>query len=298
MRVAPVLVFLAVAGASLPSLAQPPAPQIVRLWPGKAPGEQGAVEPEKETRSQVNPAEIQSVTNVSDPILEVYAPEQGKRTGVGLIIAPGGAYRFLSWSHEGQQVARWFAGQGVTGFVLKYRVPTRASDPGNSLALMDAQRSVSLVRSRAKEWGLDPGKIGFLGFSAGGHLAARLAASGQDRGYPALEELDRFPSRPDFDILIYPGGLTEPQDPARLIPQAAVSAQTPPTFLAVAADDQGCADCTVTYWRALKAAGVKCELHVYTKGGHGFGMRPSAGAAATWPQRAAEWMRALGILPA
>jgi acetyl esterase/lipase len=185
----------------------------------------------------------------------------------------------------------------VTAFVLKYRVPTRSFDSGNRLALMDAQRAVSLVRSRAKEWELDPAKIGFLGFSAGGHLGARLENSGDDRAYPAADESDRASARPDFAVLIYPGGLTEHQDSTRLVPEVQVSAKTPPTFVAVAADDAGCADCSVRYWQALKAASVKSELHVYTSGGHGFGMRPSAGTAATWPERAAEWLRTLRILP-
>src|SRR5262249_58873638 len=133
-------------------------------------------------------------------------------------------------------------------------------------------RAVSLVRGRAKEWGLDPAKIGFLGFSAGGHLGARLENSGDERAYPAIDEVDRASARPDFAVLIYPGGLTERQDPTRLVPEVQVSAKTPPTFVAVAADDAGCADCSVRYWQALKAAGVKSELHVYAQGGHGFGI--------------------------
>ncbi|MCC2669965.1 MAG: esterase/lipase [Armatimonadetes bacterium] len=269
----------------------------VRLWSGKAPGEQAAIEPEKADRSAANPAEIQRVSNVTDPTLAVFPAPAEKRTGAALIIAPGGAYQFLSWAHEGEEIARWFNGQGVTAFVLKYRVPTRSFDPGNKLALMDAERSVSLVRSRAKEWGVDPAKIGFLGFSAGGHLGVNLENNWKQRAYEAADAADQTSCRPDFVALIYPGGMMDKNDPTKLAPGMAPAADTPPTFIAVAGDDKGCAEPSARYWLALRAAGVQSELHAYASGGHGFGMRSRAGTAATWPERCAEWMRTIAVLP-
>jgi acetyl esterase/lipase len=270
----------------------------VKLWPGKAPGEQAAIEPETAERSPNNPNEIRRVTNVSDPVLAVFPAPAGRRSGAALIIAPGGAYRFLSWTHEGEDVARWFSERGVTSFVLKYRVPTRAGDPDNRLALMDAERSVSVVRSRAKEWGVDPSRIGFLGFSAGGHLAANLSNNWKQRAYEAVDSADQASCRPDFSVLIYPGGLSDRENPGRLAAPVRPSAGTPPAFIAVAGDDKGCAEDSVRYYLGLKDAGVKSELHIYAGGGHGFGMRPSAGDASTWPQRCSDWMRSQGFLTA
>ncbi len=268
----------------------------VRLWSGKAPGERGELAPEK--RDELPGGAIRTLTNVADPVLAVYpAPGNGEnRTSV--IIAPGGAYRFLSWDHEGVQVARRFNEAGVTAFVLKYRVPTRDYDAENKLPLMDAQRAVSLVRSRAAEWHLDPNRVGFLGFSAGGHLGASLSNNYETRAYPGGDDVDRVSSRPDFVVLIYPGGMLARGSETQLAPGFLPGAKTPPTFVAVASDDKGSEPASIRYWEALRAAGVKSELHVYTSGGHGFGMRPSAGAASTWPDRCVDWMRGLALLPA
>jgi acetyl esterase/lipase len=281
----------------VPVLAAGESTSTIRLWSGKAPGEQAAIEPEKETRAAGNPNEVQRVTNVSDPVLAVFPAPAEKRTGAAIIIAPGGAYQFLSWAHEGEEIARWYNGQGVTAFVLKYRVPTRAHDPGNRLALMDAERSVSLVRSRAKEWGVDPAKIGFLGFSAGGHLGVNLEVNWKQRAYDAADAADQVSARPDFVILIYPGGMMDKSDPTKIAATMRPTADTPPTFLAVAADDKGCAEPTVRYFLALREVGVPSEMHVFASGGHGFGMRASAGTASTWPQRSADWLRTISVLP-
>lgn len=263
--------------------------QTIRLWPGPAPGEQGAIEAEK--------ADEQRVTNVSEPTLTVFPAPREKATGAGLVIAPGGAYTFLSWSLEGIEIARWFNNVGVTAFILKYRVPGRSFDAGHRLPLMDAQRAVSLVRSRAKEWDLDPAKIGFLGFSAGGHLGANLESNYEQRAYDAVDAADKTSCRPDFTVLIYPGGLTDPKDPARLAAEMHLSKETPPTFIAVAADDRGSAGNSMRFFQALQAASVPSELHVYAAGGHGFGIRPRAGATATWTDRCADWLRTIRLLP-
>jgi len=262
--------------------------QTIRLWPGKAPGEQGAVEPDK--------TEGERVTQVADPTLTVFPAPRDQATGASVIIAPGGGYRFLSWALEGTEIARWFNGVGVTAFVLKYRVPGRPSDPGLKLPLMDAQRAVGVVRQRAKEWELDPARIGFLGFSAGGHLGANLASNSEQRAYEPVDAADRTSCRPDFTVLIYPGALLDRTDPTRLAPELRLSKNLPPTFIAVAADDKGSAEQSIRYFLALREAGVPGELHVYAGGGHGFGIRPRAGVSATWTERCADWMRTLGML--
>ncbi len=281
----------------IPTLSSRSADNLVKLWPGKAPGESAPIDPEKADRSPNDPKVITRVTNVSEPSLMVFPAPSDKGTGVGIIIAPGGAYRFLSWAHEGEEIARYFNTVGVTAFVLKYRVPTRASDPGNTLALMDGQRAVSLVRARAKEWNLNPAKIGFLGFSAGGNLAVKVQNTEQPRAYDAADDIDKVSSLPDFGVLIYPGGILDSKDPSKLGPEYKVTGKTPPTFMAVAGDDTHCAESCLRYTLALREAKVKHELHLYAGGGHGFGMRPSAGAVSTWPQRCAEWLRSIGVLP-
>jgi acetyl esterase/lipase len=273
--------------AAVPALAED-AHATIRLWPGKAPGEQAAIEPE---------VTGERVTNVSDPTLAVYPAPADKATGVGILIAPGGAYQFLSWPLEGTEIAEWFNRIGVTAFVLKYRVPRRSFDTDSRLPLMDAQRAMSLVRRRAKEWALDPARIGFLGFSAGGHLGANLENNPEPRAYEAVDETDTTSCRPDFTVLIYPGGLLDPKDPTRLAPAMRLSKNTPPTFIAVAADDTGSAENSIRYFLALRAAGVPGELHVYAGGGHGFGIRPRAGASATWTDRCVDWLRTLKMLP-
>src|SRR4051794_13116687 len=182
--------------------------QAVRLWPEMAPGERGPVEAEK--------VEGERVTYVGEPALVVFPAPKEKATGVGLIIAPGGAYSFLSWALEGTEIAHWFNNAGVTAFVLKYRVPRRSFDPGSRLPLMDAQRAVSLVRRRAKEWDLDPGKMGFRGFPAGGPLGATLENNAARRAYEPVDEADKTSCRPDFTVLIYPGGMIDPKNPGQL----------------------------------------------------------------------------------
>lgn len=284
------LVLLAVASSRS-------ADNVVKLWPGKAPGETAPVDPEKADVAANDPKVVTRVTNVSEPSLMVFPAPSDKGTGVGLIIAPGGAYRFLSWAHEGEEIARYFNTIGVTAFVLKYRVPTRAADPSNTLALMDGQRAVSYVRAHAKDWNLNPAKIGFLGFSAGGNLAAKVQNTEQPRAYAAADDVDKASSVPDFGILIYPGGILDAKDPTKLGPEYRVTANTPPTFMAVAGDDTHCSECCLRYTLALRENKIKNELHIYSNGGHGFGARPTAGAASTWPQRCGEWLRTIGMLP-
>jgi acetyl esterase/lipase len=234
-----------------------------------------------------------NLTNVSKPTITVYRPAPEKNTGVAIVVAPGGGYRVLAWDHEGEAVAAWLNSLGITGVLLKYRVPRRPDNP--KAALQDAQRAMSLTRSKAEEWGIDPKRIGMLGFSAGGHLTAWTATNFDQRSYDAIDSADRVSCRPDFAIMIYPGGVVQ-RGSDQLSPDIRVTKDTPPSFFVHAGNDKVSPENSVLTYLALKKAGVPAELHVYSTGGHGFGMRQSKNPVATWPKRCEEWLRVQGIL--
>lgn len=283
---------------SLAPAADPPT--VLELWPGKAPGEKGDIGDEKvEGPKPGEKTPIKRLTNVSKPTISVYRPAKDKDTGTAIVIAPGGGYNVLAWEHEGEQVADWLRDFGVTAVLLKYRVPRRPDAPKGEPpvgALQDAQRAVGLVRSHAKEWGVNPAKVGFLGFSAGGHLTAWVSTNADKRAYDAVDDADKLSSRPDFAVVVYPGGLLDKSDKEKLAPEIRVSKDTPPSFLVVAVDDKGSFDSTLKYTLALKAAGVGTELHVYSSGGHGFGMRKADKPFAGWPKRCEDWLTAEGFV--
>lgn len=290
------IVFALAALAPLLARSADPLP-VLDVWPKGAPGEKGDIGEEKATPAKGRDA-ITSITNVSKPTLTVYRPSKEKNTGVAVVIAPGGGYNVLAWEHEGTMVGEWLQSIGVTGVLLKYRVPRRADAPKGEPpvgALQDAQRAISITRSRAKEWGVDPNKIGMLGFSAGGHLTAWAATNFDKRSYDAVDDTDKVSCRPDFAVLIYPGGLLDKANREQLAPEIRVSKDTPPCFFALAYNDNGPLDGSLKMVAALKKAGVSTEMHVYSSGGHGFGMRAGEKAHATWPKRCEEWMRTEGI---
>src|SRR5206468_3674975 len=239
------------------------------------------------------------VTNVTRPTLTIHRPAKDKDTGTAVLICPGGGYWNLAWDLEGEEVAAWLNSLGVTGILLKYRVPRR---PGQVVELpppgplQDAQRALSLVRSQAPEWGIDPQRVGMIGFSAGAHLTAATATNFEQRTYEPLDAMDQASCRPDFAILAYPGYLVvkESED---LAPYIRIPAETPPFFLVHAGDDSmASVNHSVVMYLALKRAGVSAELHVYAAGEHGFGVRPSGRPVSTWPERCVDWLRAQGVL--
>lgn len=265
-------------------------PLVLDLWPGQVPGETGPAGAEKITGTKGR----RQLTNVSKPTLTVYRPAKDKDTGVAVIIAPGGGYRILAWDHEGEDVAAWLNSIGVTGAILKYRVPRRPDHPNGPL--QDAQRAISLVRSQAKEWGLDPNRIGMLGFSAGGHLTAWTSTNFDRRAYQAIDEADKVSCRPDFAVVVYPGGVVD-KTRTHLAPEIRVSRETPPTFITQANDDRVGPENSAVLYLALKKAGVPAELHIYATGGHGYGLRPSKNPCSEWPKRCEEWLRVQKVLP-
>ena len=275
-------------------------PLVLDLWPDTPPGETKELPPEAD---QTKPEDrliagrrIIKLGNVSTPQIAVYRPEPGKDTGAAVVICPGGGHHILAYDLEGTEVAEWLNSIGVTGIVLKYRVPFRDADRRWRAAVQDAQRAMSLVRGHAGEWKLDPERIGLLGFSAGGQTAA-LASLFSERQYAAIDDFDQLPWRPDFAILVYPGGLTE-RDDARLRDEVTVTSAAPPMFFAHAFDDNASVQNSLLLASALKQAGGSAELHVYATGGHGYGLRPTDEAVTRWPLRAGEWMRERGFLAA
>jgi acetyl esterase/lipase len=268
---------------------------VIDVWPGKAPGETKEIGPEELRPPQAKQRpDVQRLTNVSKPTLKLYQPAQDKRNGVGVIICPGGGYSILAWDLEGTEIAEWLNSIGVTAGVLKYRVPRREGDTANKLPLMDAQRAMSLVRSKASELGLDPRRIGMLGFSAGGNLAAAACLKYGERQYDKLDSVDDVSSRPDFGVLIYPAYLADMSGNVR--PEYQPTKETPPMFFALALDDRVAVDGSIAMTKALKGVGVPAELHIYDSGGHGFGMRKSEFPCHSWPARCAEWLEHRGLL--
>jgi acetyl esterase/lipase len=271
------------------------APLRLPLWPGKAPGENGDIGEEK-TLPQEGPRQVTRLTNVTQPELLVYPAPQDKNTGAAVLVCPGGGYHILAMDLEGEEVAEWLNSLGVTAAVLKYRVPRREGREKHEAPLQDAQRAMGLLRSKAAEWKIDPQRIGILGFSAGGHLAAMALTHVDGRTYETQDdEADKASCRPDFAVLIYPAYLSEGEG-VQLAAELPVSKETPPAFLVHAGDDRLGPENSIALYLALKRAGVPAELHVYARGGHGFGLRPSEFPCSTWSARCAEWMKSQGIL--
>jgi gluconolactonase len=266
------------------------------LWPGPVPGEPNPGEKGKVGAEKATP---KSVTNVTKPTITLYRPAKEIDTGTSIVIAPGGGYNNLAWEHEGTMVGTWLQSIGVTGVLLKYRVPRRPDQPQDrppAFALVDAQRAIRLTRSQAKEWGLNPNRIGMLGFSAGGHLTAWTMTNFDKPAYEPVDAADKASSRPDFAVMIYPGGVVDRQNKGQLSPEIRITKDTPRCFLAVAYNDAGPFDGSMKILAALRQAGVPAEMHVYAAGGHGFGMRPGEKPHTTWPKRCEEWMKSEGLL--
>lgn len=269
-------------------------PEVLDVWPGKAPGETKPIGEEKMDDSKG----VKRISNVSKPTLTIYRPAKDKDTGAAVIVCPGGGYNILAWDLEGTEVAEWLNSIGVTGIVLKYRVPRRPDQPRDKPplgALQDAQRALSLVRSKAKEWKIDPKRIGILGFSAGGHLSAWASTNFDKRAYEMMDDIDKVDCRPDFAVLIYPGGIV-PKGKEEMAQEIRVRKECPPMFFAHAGNDGVTPENSVRMYLALKRAGVPAELHVYATGGHGFGLRPSKNPCSTWPKSCEAWLRSQGLL--
>ncbi len=282
-------------------------PTTYPLWPDGAPGAQGS-----ETGNANNPGDVPTIT--------VYRPDPAKANGAAAVICPGGGYGFLASDHEGEQVAEWLNSIGVTGVVLKYRLAPKYKHP---IMIGDAQRALRTVRARAGEWGIDPKRVGIVGFSAGGHLASTAATHFDAGQADASDPIDRQPCRPDFAILAYPvvalateyahggsrknllGDSPDPEVLASLSNETQVTKETPPTFLVHTNEDTAVPpENSLLFALAMRKAGVPVEVHVFEKGKHGLGLGNGApehkiapyAPFATWPGLCATWLEQRGVL--
>ncbi len=283
---------------------QPETRPVIRLWEGAAPDVSGNVPANSSSMQErnVGGAEVAGrsilrLTDIDAPSLEVFAADPAHATGAAVIVCPGGGYSILAYDLEGTEIAEWLQGLGITALVLKYRVPKLTDEEPGTRPLMDLQRALRIVRSRAAEWKLDPNKIGVLGFSAGGHLTVAAGTQGDKPSYTLVDAIDQESAKPDFLIPIYPAYLVDSESsPPKLRDAIVVTKETPPAFLAVTQDDADRGIGAALFSIELKRNNVPCELHIFVKGGHGYGLRESENAVSQWPQACELWMRAIGII--
>jgi acetyl esterase/lipase len=274
--------------------------RVVKLWEGKPPGDFTA--PGPETKTPPKPTDklpISRLTNVTEPRLEFYLPSAEKKNGVAVVIVPGGGFGILASEHEGSELAVWFRERGFAAAVLQHRCPTNKHAKPWEFPAWDTQRAISLVRAKAADLGVQPDRIGLFGFSAGGQVALIAATNDEERLYPAADDTDKVSCRPDFLMLCYAWHILADGSLTELKPEIHITAKTPPTFLAQANDDPGSlAEGSTLAFLALRKAKVSAELHIYSTGGHGFGLRPNATQApGDWPGRLELWLKARGLMP-
>jgi len=234
--------------------------------------------------------------NVSKPTLTIFHAPKEHDTGAAVLVCPGGGYHILAMDLEGTEICDWLNSLGITGALLKYRVPKHEGEQRSAAALQDAQRAMGLLRHEASDLGIDPKRIGVIGFSAGGHLAAVLSNPDKERTYPAIDAADAASCQPDFSLLIYPAYLTIKEDNDGIARDLNLTSNSPPTFIAMAENDPVRVETALFYGAALRKAAVPFELHIYPTGGHGYGLRRTKEPVTTWPDRAAEWMRSRNLL--
>ncbi len=274
------------------SLAHAADPIVVKLWPKGAPEKPDfKIEPE----ASVDKGDgILRTSNVSDPTIAIYKAE--KPNGTAVVVCPGGGYSILAIEHEGTKVCEWFNSIGVTAVLLKYRVPRRDNTAPYAAPLQDAQRAMGIVRHRAAEWGIKPDRIGILGFSAGGNLTVMTSLHPNERTYPEDPALD-MDARPNFMIPVYPAYLvTDDKNPTTLKPEIVVTKDAPKACFVHANDDKISAAGDALIYLEYKKLDIPAELHIYGKGGHGFGMKPGDNPVNHWTDRVGEWMKSMGLL--
>lgn len=269
-----------------------------KLWPAAVPGDANFQPPKPDTKAKPPKEDgVLRVTLVTDPTLTLFRAPADKANGTAVLVCPGGGYNILAFDKEGTEIAEWLNSLGVTAAVLKYRVPRRDKDMPHAAPLQDAQRGLRLMRMNAQAWGVNPKAVGILGFSAGGNLTVMAGTHWDESTYPKQDKADDLSCRPDFMIPIYPAYLGDERKSGPLNPLVRVTKETPPTFIAVTHDDLLRGANAALFYVELKKAAVPAELHIYTKGGHGYGLRPSDDPVHTWPQRCEEWLRAMDFIP-
>lgn len=268
----------------------------LKLWPGVPPGDETFKAPT--TKAEPKNDGTLRIAVVTEPTLTIFQAPAGRANGAAVIVCPGGGYNILAWDKEGTEIAEWLNRLGVTAAVLKYRVPRRDPKDPHVAPLRDGQRALRLVRQNAAAWGIDPARVGILGFSAGGHLAVMAGVAWEKSTYSKLDAADELSARPDFVLPIYPAYLGDEKKAGPLSPLLTITSKTPPMFIAVTHDDQLRGVNAALLYVELKKADVAAELHIFTRGGHGYGMRPSADPVSGWPKLAEGWLRAMKYIPA
>jgi acetyl esterase/lipase len=306
-----ILIFTAAAASLIACLplessaqkpAWPPSSDLTTLniWPSAIPDPVPTKGPEADLTTPkdnlIAGRPLMHLGNVSTPTITLYPPK-GESTGAAVVVFPGGGYNILAIDLEGTEVCDWLTKEGITCVILKYRVPDTGPYPKSPAALEDAQRAVGLVRSHAAEWQIDPNRIGVLGFSAGAHLAAALSTHYEKRLYTPIDAADQLSCRPDFAVIVYPGYLADAEqnflDKLDIHPDE----KTPPAFIVQAEDDPVHIENSTTYFLALKKAKVPAELHIYSEGGHGYGLRRRADLpVTTWPDSVDIWLHTIHVL--
>lgn len=275
--------------------------KTILLWPNGNPEPTSFARPEYDPTTDADRMKagkvVERLTNVSQPSLTLFLPPPGRSNHVGLVVFPGGGFEHLAWNIEGTEVCEWMRSLGSACAVVKYRVPEKGRFPDNPADFEDAQQAVRIVRAHAKEWGIDPDRIGVAGFSAGGALATLLSKNYdfQSKAVPPSS----VSARPDFQMLFYPGGLTERGSYSTLTDTVQPNKNVPPTFIVQAVNDPAShLESTLAYFAALKTVGVPAEIHMYAEGGHGFGMRPTDLPITHWPTLAQIWLQTIHMIPA
>ncbi len=287
-----ILLLLTLAATTLPAAEL----LTLKLWPEGVPSPMTPVsDATKKLIASYGPLSTNRFSDVTDPDIVIYRPE--KPNGTSVIVAPGGGFMFLSYASEGSQVCEWLNTLGITGVLLKYRTPTRDDARHYEKPVEDAQRAMGLVRHHAQAWGLDPKRVGLLGFSAGGNLLGHAAWDRTPRTYPQKPALDD-PRGPDFGIMIYGGGFLDRTDKTKFMPGFSVPKDAPPMFFLVAHDDKNNPVEAAMLYLEYQKLNLPAELHIYTKGGHGFGMRKNRQPINDWPARCGEWLKSMGYLDA
>ncbi|MTH76904.1 alpha/beta hydrolase fold domain-containing protein [Paracoccus aestuariivivens] len=290
--------------------------QRLNLWPERPAGTPPDLQEQIVDRSKSLFRADRALMGIAEPSLTAFLPE--KPNGTSLIIAPGGSYQRVVLDKEGIEIAQALAAQGVTAFLLAYRLPGEGHDNAADAPLADGQRAVRLVRQHPQEWGLDPARVGFLGFSAAGHLGASLSVGFDRKVYAPIDAVDQVSARPDFSALIYPvvtmqddkvhegsrkallGDAPTREQKDAYSPELHVTSEVPETFIVFADDDPAVpTENAIRYYSALRNAGVKAEMHIYRDGGHGFGIKGAQDLpVAGWPRLFSDWLERTGMVPA
>jgi len=265
----------------------------MELWPHGAPNAKPSSGAEGDN-STANDYEVAGkpiirLANVSDPTITLYQPKNNP-SGTAVVVFPGGGYHILAMDLEGTEVCDWLNSINITCILVKYRVPDSGPYPKSLAALQDVQRAVGIVRARAAEWHVNPNRLGVLGFSAGAHLSAALSTHFDKRVYDRVDAADEHSCRPDFSVLVYPAYISATEDTTAIDPEIRVGQRTPPAFIVQAEDDDSYVASSIAYFEGLRKAKVPAELHIYARGGHGYGLRRTDQPVTRWPELVETWL--------